>query len=82
MAAAAELESVERNLVGVQVPLIAPNAQVAEWQTHYVQTVSFKGSTPFLSTKMPMWRKGRRATLRTLYPEGCGGSSPSIGTSG
>ncbi len=29
---------------------------------------------------VPGWRNGRRASLRSWYPQGCGGSSPLPGT--
>lgn len=34
----------------------------------------------FSRTTLPAWRNGRRDRLKICYPEGCGGSSPSAGT--
>ena len=35
---------------------------------------------PLSRTTLPAWRNGRRDRLKICYPEGCGGSSPSAGT--
>ena|SRR3989338_2945805 len=42
----------------------------------YLNDCSFSSADSLL----PRWRNGRRARFRSVYPHGCGGSSPLLGT--